>query len=290
MKQFPIPVRTSLDALGPGSQPDEGEGFSYLAFPRDVPTYSMPQVPEDADASSLGAARRLLARFVDDMDGGAPRTELSALPPGVLRVLNESLGEGEVSVRIAGGNGDGGPIRIQETVFAGIWRELHLRADGALAHDYLLASPVPPVALERAQRAATTHLPPFELPRGAMNSPALLTEIREQVLRFTPGQPPHVINLTLLPLTPEDQVVLEQAAPVGPVAILSRGFGNCRITSTLLRNLWRVQYFNSMQTLILNTLEVVEAPEVAMAAADDLADSRERLRELLDWMGECGSA
>jgi hydrogenase-1 operon protein HyaF len=290
MKQFPIPVRTSLDALGPGSQPDEGEGFSYLAFPRDVPTYSMPQVPEDADASSLGAARRLLARFVDDMDGGAPRIELSAVPADVLRVLNESLGEGEVSVRIAGGNGDGGPIRIQETVFAGIWRELHLRADGALAHDYLLASPVPPVALERAQRAATTHLPPFELPRGAMNSPALLTEIREQVLRFTPGQPPHVINLTLLPLTPEDQVVLEQAAPVGPVAILSRGFGNCRITSTLLRNLWRVQYFNSMQTLILNTLEVVEAPEVAMAAADDLADSRERLRELLDWMGECGSA
>jgi hydrogenase-1 operon protein HyaF len=290
MKQFPIPVRTSLDALGPGSQPDEGEGFSYLAFPRDVPTYTMPQVPEDADASSLGAARRLLARFVDDMDGGAPRIELSAVPADVLRVLNESLGEGEVSVRIAGGNGDGGPIRIQETVFAGIWRELHLRADGALAHDYLLASPVPPVALERAQRAATTHLPPFELPRGAMNSPALLTEIREQVLRFTPGQPPHVINLTLLPLTPEDQVVLEQAAPVGPVAILSRGFGNCRITSTLLRNLWRVQYFNSMQTLILNTLEVVEAPEVAMAAADDLADSRERLRELLDWMGECGSA
>jgi hydrogenase-1 operon protein HyaF len=84
--------------------------------------------------------------------------------------------------------------------------------------------------------------------------------------------------------------VLEQAAPVGPVAILSRGFGNCRITSTSLRNLWRVQYFNSMQTLILNTLEVVEVPEVAMAALDDLADSRERMRELLDWMGESASA
>jgi hydrogenase-1 operon protein HyaF len=45
-----------------------------------------------------------------------------------------------------------------------------------------------------------------------------------------------------------------------------------------------------MQTLILNTLEVVEVPEVAMAAVDDLADSRERLRELLEWMGESGSA
>jgi len=291
MKEFPIPVRTALDVLGPGSQPAEGDGFSYLAFPRDVPTFSMPQLPEDADAASLGAARRLLAQFVEQMEGGsAPRVELSSMPANVLRVLNDSLGEGEVCVRIARRNGDGADIRIQETVFAGVWREMHLRADGGLAHDWLLACPVPPVALERAQRAATTHLPSFDAPRGAMNSPALLTEIREQVLHFRPGEAPHVINLTLLPLTPEDQAVLEQAVPVGPVAILSRGFGNCRITSTLLRNLWRVQYFNSMQTLILNTLEVVEVPEVAMAAPDDLADSRERLRELLAWMEEGGSA
>lgn len=291
MKDFPIPLRPALDVPGPGSQPDEGEGFSYVPFPRDVPTFSMPQVPEGADAASIAAARRLLTRFVDQMqDNGRPRIELASVPPNVVRVLNESLGEGEVSVRITPGSGDSVEIRIQETVFAGVWRELHLRAGGNVEHDWLLACPVPPVALERAQRAATTHLPSIQMPRGAMNSPALLTEIREQVLHFRPGQPPHVINLTLLPLTQEDQAVLAQAAPVGPVAILSRGFGNCRITSTALRNLWRVQYFNSMQTMILNTLEVVEVPEVAMAAAEDLADSRERLCELLDWMGESGSA
>jgi hydrogenase-1 operon protein HyaF len=45
-----------------------------------------------------------------------------------------------------------------------------------------------------------------------------------------------------------------------------------------------------MQTLILNTLEVVEVPEVAMAAPDDLTDSRERMIELLDWMATGGSA
>jgi len=291
MKDFPIPIRPAADVIGPGSQPDEGEGFSYMAFPREVTAFSMPLVPEDADSASIAAARRLLTRFVEQMgDAGAPRVELSSMPANVLRVLNESLGEGEVSVRIARRNGDGAEIRIQETMFAGVWRELHLRHDGGVEHDWLLACPVPPVALERAQRAATTHLAPFEVPRGAMNSPALLTEIREQVLHFRPGQPPHVINLTLLPLTADDQGVLEQAAPVGPVAILSRGFGNCRITSTALLNLWRVQYFNSMQTLILNTFEVVEVPEVAMAAAEDLADSRERLQELLDWMGESGSA
>jgi hydrogenase-1 operon protein HyaF len=289
MKEFPIPVRSALDLPGPGSQPADGDGFNYMPFPLEVPTFSMPRVPENADPSNLGAAHRLLTRFVDEMDGGHPRVDLIDLPAGVVRVLNESLGEGEVCIRIATRNGDGGLVRIQETVFAGVWRDQRLRADGTAEHDWLTACPVPPVTVERAQRASTRHLPNFDLPRGAMNSPALLTEIREQVLRCAPGQPAHVINLTLLPMTPEDQAVLEKAAPVGPVAILSRGFGNCRITSTLLRNLWRVQYFNSMQTLILNTLEVVEMPEVAIAAADDLADSRARMRELLDWMGDSGS-
>jgi hydrogenase-1 operon protein HyaF len=288
MKEFPIPVRPADDLLGGGAQ--GGDGFDYMPFPLEVPTFAMPRVPEDADPASMAAAQRLLSRFVDEMDGGRPRVDLAGQPAGVLRVLNESLGEGEVCVRVSTRNGDGAAVRIQETVFAGVWREQQLRGDGAVEHDWLAACPVPQVVVERAQRAATTRLPALDLPQGAMNSPALLSEIREQVLRHAPGRPAHVINLSLLPLTPEDHAVLERAAPVGPVAILSRGFGNCRITSTLLRNVWRVQYFNSMQTLILNTLEVVEVPEVAMAAPDDLVDSRERMLELLDWMATGGSA
>jgi len=123
-----------------------------------------------------------------------------------------------------------------------------------------------------------------------MNSPALLHEITEQIAQRKPPSPAHVINLTLFPLTPEDHRVLEKALPVGPVAIISRGFGNCRITSTLARNVWRVQYFNTMNTLILNTLEIVEAPEVALAAPEDIEDSRERLSELIEWMSESCTA
>ena len=37
---------------------------------------------------------------------------------------------------------------------------------------------------------------------------------------------------------------------------------------------------------ILNTLEVVGVPEVALASSEDLADSRERLAELVQWMDE----
>jgi len=45
-----------------------------------------------------------------------------------------------------------------------------------------------------------------------------------------------------------------------------------------------------MNTLILNTLEIVEAPEVALAAPEDIEDSRERLSELIEWMSESCTA
>lgn len=284
MKDFPIPVRP----IGPGSQPLDEAELDYVPIPRDVPTFSMPLLPERVDAKNMRAARDLLARFVDGMAAGTPKLDLAGFDAGGLEVLNQTLGEGEVAIRIAGAVAhDGGgavDVRIQETVFAGVWRERHVDGDGRLAHDYLQACGIPPIAIDAARRAASVTLPALEMPSGAMNAPALLAEIREQVRRFRPHGAPHVINLTLLPLTPDDHQVLERALPPGPVAILSRGFGNCRVSSTRLANLWRVQYFNSMQTLILNTIEVVTVPEVALAAAEDLADSRERLVELLDWM------
>jgi len=42
---------------------------------------------------------------------------------------------------------------------------------------------------------------------------------------------------------------------------------------------------NSQDALILNTLEITDAPEVARTAAEDLADSAERLTEVMEWIG-----
>ena len=290
MKDFPIPV-VAAGPIGPGTQADEGDGFSYVPIPRDVTPFSMPQVPQDADAVHMAAARNVLARFVDAMrDPLAAPVELLGLPAPVVDILNQTLGEGEVSIRIAHQNGLRHDLRIQETVFAGVWRERHFDAEGRLLSDLLLAASIPHPALHFAEQTSTPVVPAMTIPPGAMNSPALLTEIRSAVSDYRPGRDPHVINLTLLPLTPDDLAVLDRALPAGSVAILSRGFGNCRVRSTGIRHLWRVQYFNNMQTLILNTLEITRVPDVALAADEDLADSHERLVELIDWMGESATA
>jgi hydrogenase-1 operon protein HyaF len=79
--------------------------------------------------------------------------------------------------------------------------------------------------------------------------------------------------------------LMEQQLAGGCVLILSRGYGNCRILSTRVPNCWRVVYYNSSDTILLNTVEVTDIPEVACAALEDLRDSGARLREVLDWVG-----
>jgi len=285
MKDFPIPVRT----IGPGSQPAPDMELDFMAMPRAMNTFQMPQVPQTTDVAALARSRDLLARMhalIEDWDPQrepqGPCIELTGLDPSTSTITNEVLGEGEVSIQVAGTPS----IRVQESVFTGLWRCLEIDARGHLARDWLEAGAVPRAALDAARAAADAGLPKIDWPAGAMNSPALIAEIDSQLQSRVPGAKAHVINLTLLPLTPDDHAVLERALPVGPLAMISRGFGNCHVTSTLTRDVWRVQYFNSMNTLILNTLEVTDVPEVALASAEDLADSRSRLAELVAWMSE----
>jgi hydrogenase-1 operon protein HyaF len=283
MNSFPIPVRM----VGAGSHVEEEE-LQYLDMPRDMNTFSMPYVPEDRDGEALTGARDLLAELLARMEtwapgnGANPRLDLRDTTPETIAVTNEMLGDGEVSIQVNGPR----RLRIQESVFAGIWRVVEFDRNDRIVADWIEVGALPQAVIEAAHAGSSATVPEVGFPDGAMNSPAVLHELRGQIATRAPSTPAHVLNLTLFPMTPEDHSVLERAFPVGPVAIISRGFGNCRITSTTARDVWRVQYFNSMNTLILNTIEVVGVPEVALAANEDLSDSRVRLAELISWISE----
>jgi hydrogenase-1 operon protein HyaF len=280
MHPITIPIRSLM--------PEPTDAVEYMAMPREMTTFEMPRVPEPGPGNDIEGAHDVLSTFLSHCDawleagGEPPALDLVGLAPDALRVLNETLGEGEVAAIVDAGH----QIRVQETVFPGVWRQQHFDDGGALLHDYLLAAPIPPVVTAMARERAASKLRALELPAGAMNVPALVHELQEAMDRSGADTPAHVINLTLLPLSPDDTVHIDRLLDGGSVVILSRGFGNCRISSTAARNVWRVQYFNNMQTLILNTIEVVLVPEVAIAAREDLVETRERLADLLRWMGE----
>ena len=91
-----------------------------------------------------------------------------------------------------------------------------------------------------------------------------------------------MINFSLLPMNEIDMQFLQQTLGDGPVQLVSRGYGACKVTATGARNVWSVQFFNAMDTIILDTLEIGDTPAAACAADEDFHDSAERLREIYE--------
>lgn len=282
---FPVTV------AGPGSQPagPDGEDLAILNLPSGMDTYASPFLPEPEDVAGLDAARHCLAALQGalraEVSGDLPvlPIDLADLDVANRELVDQVLGEGEVSIRV-----EGEPrIEVQESVLAGVWRVRRLAADGSVRGDAIEIGGVPGTigALAGEIAAARVDDTLAARPDGVLNAPPLLTEINDRVARYRAGDPPHVINLTLLPQTEQDLAFLAQRLGQGRVTILSRGYGNCRITSTGIRHVWWVQYFNSQDRNILNTLEITDMPSVACAAPEDLADSAVRLDEILEIYG-----
>lgn len=267
--------------FGPGSQPldTEDEKLEYMPLPQDMRTYS-PSLPEvdDLDPSAIAPALNLLNQISLACDevgktGGTRQFDLSGLDKENRNLIAETMGDGEVAAKVR----HVPAIAVQESVFAGVWT---LKGVGT---DRIEVANIPACVTQDAfqpQRAGTGSQTP--LAPGVVNAPPLLIELNDKSASFTPDAELHVVNMSLLPHTEEDLVWLDAAVGEGAVTILSRGYGNCRITATTIPNVWRVQFFNSMDTLILDTFEVTVVPEVALAAKEDLADSGQRLRQVLE--------
>ncbi len=192
-------------------------------------------------------------------------------------LVEQVIGEGEVAGVVA--LPDGIVAQIHESVMTGLWRVRFTDAGGKLVADYLEVSNLP----EIARRAALNNcrpLAPGEAPPGAMNVMPLLSEIASRSAGHRPGGPTHTITFSLLPMSPEDMSHLQQRLGPGAVRLVSRGYGSCRVHSTATKNVWSVQFFNAMDQIILDTLEIGDAPAAACAAEEDFRDSARRLREI----------
>ncbi|MDP2824260.1 MAG: hydrogenase expression/formation protein [Sulfuritalea sp.] len=273
MMTFPIPVVAYKPNIGPGSQPLEDEVLITLDVPNDVHAFRTPvtelDAPPEVAAPALAFLRQLLAalRATPFSSAQPVRFSLHDFAPAVRAEINELLGEGEVSVLTAGS------LRAQESAFTGIWR---IRGDGI---DDVEASAFPVALRDVAMARELSTAPLVEPPAELMNAPALYHEIRSLSAQWSEGRAAQVINLSLLPATPADLAWLDGQLGRISFSILSRGFGNCRITATALPFVWWVQYFNNMEKLILNSIEIVDLPAVALAAVEDYEETIVRLDE-----------
>lgn len=287
MKPINIPVVSA--PLGPGSQDlGEDDGLEYMDMPNSMDTFSAPLIPEPEDLKGKEAAQEVLQAVRQTLqrntDPNSPhRYDLAHLDAACHEVLNQMLGEGEVSIVFDLGGSE--RIDIQESVFAGLWRVAHHNGQ-QLLQDYLETGAIPEIIQHAWEDMPAAPVPEQaeNLPEGVMNAPAVLVEVADKSRGWQAGDKPHVLNLSLLPQTPQDLEYLQAHMGTGRVTVLSRGYGNCRITSSAWPQVWWVQYFNSNDTLILNTLEVTGIPLAACASQEDLEDTCTRLNDLLGYL------
>lgn len=282
---FP-PSTPQAGAVGPGTQPtdDDGAELEYMEMPSDMTTYAMPDIPEPENLVGLDEAKRVLHEIKAGLDTYkvGDKTiiiDLSGLDDENQALVNQVLGEGEVSAL-----GDGGSIQVQEAVLAGVWRVRTGNSEGTVIKDVVEVADFPTTVLDHTfLMAAPAPIPvPEVLPLGVLNAAPLVVELEDAIKEYKVGDLPHVINLTLLPQTDEDITFMGKQVGYGNTTILSRGYGNCRISSTATKNIWWVQFFNSQDAIILNTIEVTNIPNVACAAQEDLDDSAYRLGEIIE--------
>ena len=274
-----IPVRV----VGPGSQPEEEQQLRFIDMPGEMARYPPPYVEDLEAVRRLDGAReamRWLQQALRDYQCGSEPllADLSALDGESRELVNQVLGEGEVSVTFTA---DGVSARTQESVLAGVWRTLYFDDQGRCACDLLEVADAP-----LAVRAARDPDRPVDVtpPDGSVNvqnALPILVELESQLANYAKTGQPHSINLSLLPLSEHEVEFLDERLGRGPVDVLSRAYGKCQVISTRTPGIWWVRYYNAMGTLILNSLEVVAIPQVLCAAAEDLRDSAERLDEIL---------
>ncbi len=286
MSEHLIPM-SSIGGIGPGSQPkeeDEAE-LAFMSMPSEMATYSMPDIERSIGSlEQANGVLRQLQELLDNYQEGNPVgvINMSVLDAENRELIDQILGEGEVSIVFSGAI----EVRIQESVLAGVWRVQYFTADGKIEKDTVEVADIPAVirGVTFSSDNIQQQIEKGESPAGVNNAIPLIAELNDHIMQLAEAgnrtDEAHVINLTLLPQSDEDLDYLAEVLGKGAVTILSRGYGNCRITSTATRNVWWVQYFNSQDAIILNTLEVTSVPIVACASSEDIADSAQRLQEI----------
>jgi hydrogenase-1 operon protein HyaF len=273
-----IPVRV----IGPGSQPieDDGQTLSYIDMPGDMWTYQPPSMPEPEDVLGLAGAKESmlwLQQALANYNGESLLANLSALDEENRELVNQILGEGEVSVTYDGDF----RARTQEAVLAGVWRTVYVDHEERTLVDILEVADAPNIVRTPDGRDRPVNTNADDVPADVVNALPILVELEAHCADYEATRKPHEINLTLLPLSEADLEFIDQRLGRGPIDTLSRAYGKCQVISTQTPNVWWIRYYNSMGILILSTLEVVDVPAVLCAAPEDLADSAERLEGIL---------
>ena len=119
-----------------------------------------------------------------------------------------------------------------------------------------------------------------ETPTG--NVLPLLHELRHALNEFAATGTEHTIDLTSLPMTPQEDQQLERLLGTGEVRAQLDALGTSDITETAIPGVWRVTHYNGDRVVVGRFLEITDCPAILKSQREDLPAAIEQLDGLID--------
>lgn len=110
---------------------------------------------------------------------------------------------------------------------------------------------------------------------------AVLREVENLLQRLVEQGEESSIDLTSLPLSPEDYDLLEETLGEGEVTAEVTSIGPTRVHETGIPGVWWVTHYNTDDEVMSEFIEVAYCPEILFTPEDDIKDGLESLRARL---------
>lgn len=111
---------------------------------------------------------------------------------------------------------------------------------------------------------------------------AILTELAQHLPALALSGSVHVIDLTSLPMNDSDKRELEAILGRGEVSVTLQTIGDSEIFETRYSGIWWTKHFTADNQLISELLEITTVPEIIKSHPDDIKQSADELKNLID--------
>lgn len=210
--------------------------------------------------------------------------DFSQFNPRHMDFILSTLGEGEVRIRLFGGE-----ARAGDTGVPGLWRVQNGR--GGEQNAFVLAR-LPRAVLVVSGRGAD-RIPNLVNPSAdVFAAPAILAELQHRLDAYAedesapamPQDPVFSLELSRQPLSPGDRTALLSTLGTGDIDAELQGLTHSRIQSTAVRNLWRSRIVNNAGKTLADSYVVARIPPEIPISAEEFRDSADRCTDLIEWV------
>ncbi len=247
-----------------------------------------PDVEKRAAQATIAFLEDLSARIEEAVGKQSPEAleslhavwDFESFPPEYLDFLLTTLGEGEVRIRLFGGE-----VKVGETGIPGLWRMQSGRTGEV--NSFVLGRI--PASVAATAKKGLEGIPRLVNPgTDVFAAPAILEELRHALegarLDVLGTKPAYMVELTRQPLSQGDRRALDSTLGHGSVDVELRGFARSNLTLTSVRGIWKSTIENNAGKAFLDAYVVAGIPPEVPIAPEEFGDAVKKCRETIEWL------